>query len=258
MTTTYTFTPDTGQGCVLSTTLNIEVFELLIPTFDDVPAICSGDSLAALPTISTNGITGTWSPALNNTVTTIYTFTPNIGQGCYAQTSIEVEVIPISDLQIDVIVNSEDFADNQVITVNVTGGTGNYLYRLGNGPWQESNIFTNINSCINTVFVSEVSGCSDASETSVRVINYPKYFTPNGDSYNETWNIFCLDNNPSTIISIFDRYGKLLKQISPRGLGWDGTYNGSRMPTNAYWFLLEYIDDEGIPKTFSSHFTLKR
>ena len=106
--------------------------------------------------------------------------------------------------------------------------------------------------------MSEVSGCSDASETSVRVINYPKYFTPNGDSYNETWNIFCLDNNPSAIISIFDRYGKLLKQISPRGLGWDGTYNGSRMPTNAYWFLLEYIDDEGIPKTFSSHFTLKR
>ena len=50
------------------------------PTFAAVSPICSGATLAALPTTSTNGITGTWSPALNNTVTTIYTFTPSAGQ----------------------------------------------------------------------------------------------------------------------------------------------------------------------------------
>ena len=50
------------------------------PTFTQVPAICSGVTLSALPTTSLNGIPGTWAPALNNTATTTYTFTPAVGQ----------------------------------------------------------------------------------------------------------------------------------------------------------------------------------
>ena len=60
-------------------------------------------------------------------------------------------------------------------------------------------------------------------------------------------------------IYIFDRYGKLIKQISPAGEGWDGTYNGQEMPTTDYWFLMEYNDfNTGEPRQLRSHFTLKR
>ncbi len=78
-TTIYTFTPNVGQ-CADPTTLTITVNPKINPTFNTVPAVCSGTTLAALPTTSLNGITGTWSPALNNTITTIYTFTPTAGQ----------------------------------------------------------------------------------------------------------------------------------------------------------------------------------
>ena len=92
-TTTYTFTPTAGL-CATSATLIITVNPSITPTFNPVAAICSGDLLAALPTTSTNGITGTWAPALNNTATTTYTFTPTAGQ-CATSATLIITVNPI-------------------------------------------------------------------------------------------------------------------------------------------------------------------
>src|SRR5262249_6625363 len=77
--TNYTFTPAAGQ-CANPQTLSITVTAQVTPTFTAVAPICSGDALAPLPTTSNNGIPGTWAPALNNTATTTYTFTPASGQ----------------------------------------------------------------------------------------------------------------------------------------------------------------------------------
>ena len=90
------------------------------------------------------------------------------------------------------------------------------------------------------------------------VIDYPKYFTPNGDGYNDTWNITGL-NQPDAKLYIFDRYGKLLKQISATDAsnGWDGTYNGNQMPSTDYWFSLQYTENN-VAKEFKAHFALKR
>ncbi len=91
----------------------------------------------------------------------------------------------------------------------------------------------------------------------VAVIDYPKYFTPNGDGNNETWNIAGIGSDAK--IYIFDRYGKLLKQLSPTGQGWNGTFNGSMMPTSDYWFTVVYTEPiTGTTKEFKAHFTLKR
>ncbi|WP_395043013.1 beta strand repeat-containing protein, partial [Flavobacterium sp.] len=92
-TTTYTFTPNTGQ-CGTTTTLTITVINpTIVPTFNAVSPICSGGSLTSLPTNSNNGISGTWSPALNNTLTTTYTFTPVVGQ-CALSTTLQIVVNP--------------------------------------------------------------------------------------------------------------------------------------------------------------------
>jgi len=93
------------------------------------------------------------------------------------------------------------------------------------------------------------------------IMDYPLYFTPNGDGYNDTWNIYGIANQPDATIYIFDRFGKLLKQISPSGQGWDGTYNGNPMPTSDYWFTVEYREPNSgsnEKKQFQAHFTLKR
>ncbi|RYH72241.1 T9SS type B sorting domain-containing protein, partial [Flavobacteriaceae bacterium 144Ye] len=90
-------------------------------------------------------------------------------------------------------------------------------------------------------------------------LDYPKYFTPNGDGYHDTWNIIGFAGRADVKIYIFDRFGKLLKQISPSGQGWDGTYNGNPMPSSDYWFVVEYDEPiGGQRKEFKAHFTLKR
>ena len=92
-TTTYTFTPDAGQ-CANSQSLTINVNPIVTPTFAAVNPICVGASLSALPTTSNEGVTGTWSPALNNSATTTYTFTPDAGQ-CANPQSLTINVNPI-------------------------------------------------------------------------------------------------------------------------------------------------------------------
>jgi gliding motility-associated-like protein len=92
VTTTYTFSPSPGI-CAATVTLPITVNSSITPTFTAIAAICSGATLSALPTTSLNGITGTWSPALNNTATTTYTFTPNAGQ-CGTTTTLTITVNP--------------------------------------------------------------------------------------------------------------------------------------------------------------------
>jgi len=91
-TTEYTFTPSAGQ-CATSTTLTITVNPTITPTFDTVSPICAAETLSALPTTSKNGITGAWTPALDNTKTTVYTFTPATGQ-CATSTTLTITVNP--------------------------------------------------------------------------------------------------------------------------------------------------------------------
>jgi hypothetical protein len=83
------------DGCMSSFfDVFLEINSLTAPTFAPVPAICSGGSLDPLPTTSTNGITGTWAPALNNLETTTYTFTPDAGQ-CATETTLTIVVLDV-------------------------------------------------------------------------------------------------------------------------------------------------------------------
>jgi len=91
-TTTYTFTPSINS-CAIATTLTIPVntsINAAIPTFNAIAPICVGD-VFSLPSISNNGFLGTWSPAINNTQTTTYTFTPDNGQ-CAKKATLTVVV----------------------------------------------------------------------------------------------------------------------------------------------------------------------
>ncbi|SHG11822.1 gliding motility-associated C-terminal domain-containing protein [Flavobacterium fluvii] len=154
---------------------------------------------------------------------------------------------------------SDAFENQTFITVNVLGvGSGNYEYKLDDFPYQDSNQFTNANPGEHIISVRDKDGHCDPPPISAVIINYPKFFTPNGDGFNETWNIpHLLSTNPNAPIFIFDRYGKLLKEITPTTAGWNGMYNGQQLPSTDYWFTVDY-DEKGISKIFKSHFTLKR
>jgi gliding motility-associated-like protein len=76
------------------------------------------------------------------------------------------------------------------------------------------------------------------------------------DGFNDYWNIF-LPIEYNGLISIFDRYGKLLKQLNTHGQVWDGTFNNNPLPSSDYWFKVEYTENNQ-RKEFKSHFSLKR
>jgi gliding motility-associated-like protein len=91
-TTTYTFTP-TADLCATSQTMNIVISQNTTPTFSQVGPFCSEASISPLPTSSTNGISGTWGPAINNTATTTYTFTPTAGL-CATTQTMSITITP--------------------------------------------------------------------------------------------------------------------------------------------------------------------
>ncbi|QXP59799.1 T9SS type B sorting domain-containing protein [Olleya sp. HaHaR_3_96] len=162
---------------------------------------------------------------------------------------------------------TEAFAEVHNIYVTATGsGSSVYEFSIDDGPWEVNMpndgtyTFTDVGAGDHIVTVRDINGCGESS-LPISIMDYPHFFTPNDDGFNDTWNIYGIDDQPDAVIYIFDRYGKLLKQLSPTGLGWDGTYNGNPMPTSDYWFTVDYRepnDPNNSKKQFKAHFTLKR
>jgi len=133
-------------------------------------------------------------------------------------------------------------------------GDGDYEFSLDGENFQESPNFDNVESGFQTVFVRDKNGCG-ITQREISVLGFPKFFTPNGDGANDTWQIIGADKNlEDREINIFDRYGKLVKQISTNTIGWDGQMNGKPLPSSDYWFKITL--DNG--KELKGHFSLKR
>lgn len=184
----------------------------------------------------------------------VYTLVATNNQTGCASEEHSVVVLPSSRPVIEVSL-SNYFSDNMIVTVN-TLGSGDYEYQLGSSAWQDSPVFEHVPSGTYTVTVRDKNGCGQAY-TSVLVVDYPKFFTPNGDGYNDYWNIKDLQDQANAYIQIFDRYGKLLYKIQPNGQGWNGKVNGTDLPSTDYWFVVYYMENDA-PKEFRSHFSLKR
>ncbi len=202
---------------------------------------------------SYNWSTGEVTPQIEVNEAGTYTVTVTNADGCSKLRTITVLQSNIATVEsVDII----DATSNNSITITVSG-EGDYEFALDdiNGPYQESNFFNNVSPGLHTIYIRDRNNCG-VVERLVSVIGFPKFFTPNGDSYHDYWQVQGVNGNfqANSVIYIFDRYGKLLKQVDPSGPGWDGTFNGQLMPTSDYWFVVTLEDG----RIFSSHFTLKR
>ena len=164
-----------------------------------------------------------------------YTVTiTEIATGCSMSISTVVTVSQ-PPLTYEAILVNGAFADQHDVQVTATG-LGTYVYQLDDEGFQESSLFEDVTAGSHTITIRDANGCGSVS-FEFGVIDYPKYFTPNEDGIHDQWNIIGIaDFDPTAKIYIFDRFGKLLKQVSPIGNGWDGTYNGNPLPSSDYWF----------------------
>jgi trimeric autotransporter adhesin len=159
-----------------------------------------------------------------------------------------------------------DLVDNNSITVvinpsnTIPSPTENfynfeYSLDLSSGPFQTSNVFENVVPGFHDIYINDINRCGIVKQQ-VAVLGAPKYFTPNDDGYNDTWNIVGVDEiiNTNSVVYIYNRYGKLLKQISVLGNGWDGKLNDQVLPADDYWYVLQLTDG----RIAKGNFSLKR
>jgi gliding motility-associated-like protein len=149
-------------------------------------------------------------------------------------------------------VETQDWTDNQNTITVFASGTGDFEYSIDGIHFQDSNQFSALFSGEYTVHVRDKNGCGTATDE-VFLLMYPKYFTPNGDGFNDTWNIKFSDLETNLSIKIFDRYGKLIKELIQNN-DWNGTLNGYELPSDDYWFVINRADG----KEYKGHFSLKR
>ena len=245
------------------------------PTF---ATICSGESYDFFSTTLTVG--GTYYHTLKNkyscdstvvlnlTVGQVYNITePHIAFVCqgtgyefagriYREEGIYTETLrtrlgcdSIVTLDLTVLSRTDTLMYDTIFVNRAYEGNGFRLpVQREVGTFVETRIHVNANGCegVARLLLTVLEECE---------VEPALFFTPNGDSKNDTWiinNLHCLED--SYIIRIYDRFGKKLVDYVNHYKAWDGTYLGKPMPSTDYWYIIKAPHRE--PKV--GHFTLMR
>lgn len=244
-----------GTDCYKITPETIIVHTFEPPNFEETASfLCDGSSVVL--TVDSGYADYLWSNGNKTNTTAVtapgqYTVTVTNTEKCQKTKEYIVKPSGIATIT-DVKVNNFAGAENMVSIHYI--GNGNFEFSLDGNFYQDSPIFNGLEAGTYWAAARDKNGCGTSASYKVYVLDYPRFFTPNNDGYNDTWKIKNLDVFPKSVITIFDRYGKLIKQLDPTGNGWNGTFNGKELPADDYWFVINF--DDG--KTMKGHFSLKR
>jgi gliding motility-associated-like protein len=244
-----------GPDCFGITPIKIKVIVFTPANFNDETVyLCYGNPKRIAVA---NGFSSyLWSNGAITTFTSIttagnYTLTASNAEGCNATKkfiAIASGVATITSIDIN-----DFFGNENSVLINYTG-ISDYEFSLDGIHYQNSPYFTNVQEGDYLVYIKDINGCGIPTPTRIFVLDYPRFFTPNGDSYNDFWKIKNSAKYPNMLLYIFDRYGKLITQVNPKGNGWDGTFNGHPITADDYWFTI-ILENNRIIK---GHFALLR
>lgn len=244
-------------GCYKTISFSLQLYKVPELDMETPVAFCPGKTVTL--TAPQGFVSYRWSNGVTtaaNTVATegLYTVIVTNANGCESSQTVTVLESPVPEISG---IETTDFTDNQnSITINIkpTAVALYPEYSLDGVTFQESNLFTNLDAGIYTVFVRDRFGCGVDSQV-VYLLTYPKYFTPNADGYNDKWRIaYSTVAEPTMVIYIYDRFGKLITGFDTRSTGWDGTLNGAPLPADDYWFVVKRKNGT----EFRGHFALIR
>tara|TARA_B100001057_G_scaffold501239_1_gene622345 strand:+ start:11231 stop:13714 length:2484 start_codon:yes stop_codon:yes gene_type:complete len=180
------------------------------------------------------------------------------GTLCSKSISIELfssEIASVSQNDLSV---TDPEGDTGAVKINTNNlGVGDYEFAIDDslGIYKDFPYFDNLLPGIHNIYIRDKNDCGMVQIES-SILGHMKFFSPNGDGINDYWNVLGVSENfqPKTKVYIYDRRGKLLKDLNPLSIGWDGTYNGLSLPQDDYWFHVYFENG----KSYSGHFSLLR
>ncbi len=137
-------------------------------------------------------------------------------------------------------------------------GTPTFRFSIDGGEWTENTHLSGLKYTIHTIVVEDANGCvlNDTFVVKDPALEFPSWFSPNKDGEFDHWTVPGIQETyPEAEFTIYDRWGKKLVEFKGEDDGWDGSYNGTDMPSTDYWY--ECIIRE-IDKIYTGHFTLIR
>ena len=183
----------------------------------------------------------------------VYTVIVTDPNGCSASRTVTVLASELATIDN---VSVAGVAPNNVVTITLSGD-GNYEIAIDDidGFYQDDFVFTNVSKGFHTVYIRDKNGCGTQEEI-ISVLGFPKFFTPNGDNDNPTWQVIgtAAQFNQIESIQIFNRYGKLITLLTNSNRSWNGMLKGKLLPSDDYWFIANFYDG----KTYAGHFALRR
>jgi gliding motility-associated-like protein len=143
---------------------------------------------------------------------------------------------------------------NQPLNVNFNNtsvGATSYTWSfVNNQPTSnETNPNYSFSSGVYTVVLAaQKSNCISTATLEIVVlqgnIKIPEIFTPNGDAYNQFFEIKGLNSYPKATLQVFNRWGNLVYEATPYENNWDGTPNQNslgkdKLPSSTYYYILD-------------------
>lgn len=248
---------ESNDKCYQVVALNLILVGSPIISIADNIALCQNKS------ITVNAGSGfdayLWSTTETSQVVTIataggYSVTVSINQANAICSSTKNFTVFDSKSAVISKIETQDWTDtDNVIVVELTdANSGNYEFSIDGINYQDSNTFSGLFTGDYKVYVRDKNGCGIVNQE-VFILNYPKFFTPNGDGYNDTWAVKFSASEPTIFTQIYDRFNKLIKELDSTS-SWDGTYGGYNLPSTDYWFVVKRANG----KVFKGHFSMKR
>ena len=247
---------NSNTPCFAVAELNLTLISKPIITIQDIVPLCENKSIIVDAGSGFNSYL--WSNGASTQTITIvnpgdYSVTVTKNYATISCLSTKKFIVKKSNIATITSLEIQDWTDNQNSIIAYVTGNGDYEYSIDGINYQTSNQFTGLIGGDYTVQVRDKNGCGTATDE-IYLLMYPKFFTPNGDGYNDTWKIKFSELEAGLTIKIFDRYGKFIKDIDSNDASWNGTYNGFELPSTDYWFVVTRANG----KEYKGHFSLKR
>jgi gliding motility-associated-like protein len=242
-----------NNGCTNGTRTKVDVVVYTPPVVTDQEVTLCKSSTVTLDA-SLAGMSYLWSTGETSqtvTVNTAGTYTVIVTSPAPENCS-STKKVTVVEHAIPIIKNVD--VNETTVVIYLDNPQPYFEFSVDGIHYQSLNVFFNVPSGLQIAYVREINLCSVITQPFI-VLIAPKFFTPNNDTYNDSWDVKGLINYPNGEVTIFDRYGKFITKLNIANPSWDGTFNKNNLPASDYWYVLK-IDANSPEKR--GHFSLKR